>query len=81
MYKLADVVNNSGERCNDMLHIIGKEFDAEKLEVGKQGMLNNISDSHIYRRVVRTPVVKSVIKSIKELKIFTGSETYVLEKV
>lgn len=80
MYKLSDVIDDNGNFIRDKIHLIGKEFEPE-IEVGKQAVLNNISDAHIYRRVERTSIVDRVVETVRELQLITRDATYFLRKL
>lgn len=81
MYLLEDVINHEGESVKEMWHIVGKEFEAQEVEVGKVAKLKNMTDAHMYHRVERTSIVSKVVDTFRELEIFTRDSIYILRKV
>lgn len=82
MYVLTDVVNKEQmDTKREALHIIGKEFDVRGAEVGRQAILDNLTDAHMYRRITRTPIIDSIKESLKELHIIAQDAVYILKKI
>lgn len=81
MYQLTDVLDiNEMKTKKDMSHIIGKDFEIESVEVGKPATLNNLSDSHLYHRVVKTSIIDNVKESFKEISLIAKDTMYILKK-
>jgi hypothetical protein len=81
MYQLTDVLDVNDMRTKkDALHIIGKDFELEDVEVGKQAKLNNISDAHMFYRVTKTSIIDSVKESFREVNLVAKDTMYILRK-
>lgn len=82
MYKLTDVLDvDSMETKREAWNIIGKEYNVEQLRVGKQAILENLTDSHMYHRVMKTSIIDSIKESFKELHVIAKDSVYVLKKL
>jgi hypothetical protein len=82
MYQLTEVLEADGMKSKkDAWHMIGKEYDIGNVTVGEKATLDNLTDSHMYRRVLKTSIIDNVKDSMKELKLFARDAIYILKKL
>ena len=81
MYQLTEVLDkNDMQSKKDFWHMLGKDFEIEDVEVGRQAKLSNISDSHMFHRVTKTSIIDNVKESFKEISLITQDAIFFLKK-
>jgi hypothetical protein len=82
MYQLSDVLDKyTMQSKRDCWYLIGKDFELHNVGVGRQVLLQNISDSHIYHRVTKTSVIENIKDSLKEISLVAKDTIYILRKI